>query len=188
MADLESLRRERYRVAQSIFDGSFGSAREQKLMDAVLVESGRMADLENEYADARATTTELLGTVEKSVAKTEEAAQQAANEVNRLQTAIETYKRTHTRMKNTTGHDAQRDTGTYATATTLLEERIGQAQRRLEELQAVIESYEPKPFLSEPQAQELYLQLRALLTAQEKDLRALLRPFNTHSIRSTSDE
>jgi small-conductance mechanosensitive channel len=82
-------------------------------------------------------------------------------------------------MRPTPRPDAnpQRDNGTYATASALLDERIAQAHGRLEAVQTTIQSFEPKPYLKIPQAQELYLQLRALLTAQEKELRALLHPF-----------
>jgi chromosome segregation ATPase len=177
MQDIQALRQERYSIAQSIFAQTFGTTREKKLMDAITVECGRMSDLENQYAEARAAIAELLAKAEQEVVKTEEAAQQAAKEVAALQTEIDTHKRSRTRQKGMTESDAQRDSGTYATATALLDDRVAQAQRRLDELQATIESYEPKPFLKNSQAQELYLQLRSLLSAQEKELRALLRPF-----------
>jgi ABC-type Na+ efflux pump permease subunit len=178
MSGIEALRAERYNIAKSIFADTFGSPREQKLMEAVMVETGRIAELESQYAEANASASALLAKAEQNVAKTEEAAQQAAKEVGALQAAIDGYKRTRTRQKGTADTDAQRDSSTYATATTLLDERVAQAQHRLEELQSIIESYEPKPFLKNPQAQELYLQLRSLLSAQEKELRALLRPFS----------
>jgi chromosome segregation ATPase len=177
MQDIEALRRERYSVAQSIFANTFGTTREQKLMDAVITESRRIADLEIQYSEARRTATDLLAKAEQGVARTEEAAQQAAKEVTALQAAIDAFKRTRTRQKGTAENDAQRDSGTYATAAAILDDRIAKAQQRLDEIQATIESYEPKPFLKNPQAQELYLQLRSLLSAQEKELRALLRPF-----------
>jgi chromosome segregation ATPase len=177
MEDIVALRRERYSTAKCIFAETFGTVREQKLMDAVILESGRIADLENQFSEARAAASDLLAKAEASVAKTEEAAQQAAKEVAELQAAIDAHKRTRTRQRAAVDGDAQRNSGTYATATALLDERIAQAQRRLDGIQATIESYEPRPFLKNGQAQELYLQLKSLLTAQEKELRALLRPF-----------
>jgi hypothetical protein len=177
MDSVEALRRDRYRVAKSLFAGTYGSPREQKTIEAVLVESARISDLEVQYADASKKATELLAQVEQEVVKTERASQQAAKEMAALQAAIDHYKRARIRPVPRADADPQRDSGTYATASALLDERIAQAHTRLEAIQATIQSFEPKPYLKNPQAQELYLQLRALLTAQEKELRALLRPF-----------
>jgi hypothetical protein len=70
MHDIESLREERYSVAQSIFAETFGTAREQKLMDAIAVECRRIADLEIQYAEARRAAAELLAKAEQGVSKT----------------------------------------------------------------------------------------------------------------------
>jgi hypothetical protein len=177
----DALRRERYRVAKSIFAKTYGAAREQKTIEAVLVESARISELEVQYADASKRAAGLLAEAEQEVLKAERAAQQAAREVAALQVAIDQHKRARMRPAPRADADAQRDSGTYATASALLDERIAQAHARLEDAQAAIHAFEPRPYLGDPQAQELYLQLRALLTAQEKELRALLRPFTRNA-------
>jgi hypothetical protein len=181
MTDLEGIRAERYEIAKAILAGTFGIEREQSEMEAVRLESSRIATLELQIVSARSATTELLEKTEASVVQVESAAQQAAKDLNSLQTAVDTNKRNQARQKGALDIDAHRDSETYATATALLNDRIRLAQDRLVAAEKLIDSYEPGSFLKNPEAQSLYLQLRALLAAQEKELRTFLRPLTKTS-------
>jgi transposase len=179
--DVDDTRSARYDVALSIFAGTFGGKQEQLLMESIVLESTRIAELEAQYQSARSSADDLLSALEHDVSELEGSAQKAGREIEAVQSAMNSFERVRVRQRRPPDADAERDASTYATATALLEERIRQDQIRLESLQATIEAYEPKAFLRNSRAQELYLQLKALLGAQERELRSMLRPLTKSS-------
>lgn len=155
--------------------------KELKLIETIGKEWTDIYDLNSQYASAKHATEELLKDTEREVTEIEAAAQKATEEISMLQKKIDILKQSQTKQKAMAESDAQKNESTYTTATNLLNDRIRSAQTQISMLQEMIEGYEPQLFLKNEQAQTLYLQLRALLAAQEKELRTFLRPHLTKS-------
>ena len=175
-SEREQLRADRYAAARTLWTGNFWqSEREIKSVEIINRESLRILELEQQYASAQDALSELISSTEAEITKLEELSQNATNSITKLEKELEIFKKTQSKQKAMTENELQKDQNTYQTASKLLDERLKQAQIELESVKETIESFEPRPFLKNPQAQELYLQFKALMTAQEKEIRALLR-------------
>lgn len=178
MSDIASIRASRWAEATAILTDSLGNMpKERQLMQTIGKEWLDIYDLNAQYSSAKAATEELLKDTEREVLEVETAAQKSTEDISMLQKKIDVLMQSQARRKSTMEADAQKSENTYTTATNILNDRITAAQTQLAMLQEMIEGYEPQRFLKNEQAQDLYLQLRALLTAQEKELRTFLRPL-----------
>ncbi|OHT06186.1 hypothetical protein TRFO_25895 [Tritrichomonas foetus] len=174
--ELEELRAVRYADARTLWTGSFWqNEREMKTADTINKESVRIFELEQQYQSAQAATADLIESTEAEISKLEEEAKNASSGISKIEKALDNFKKTQNKQKAVSENELHKDHNTYQTATKLLNERVAQAQIELQSIKETIEGYEPRAYLKNPQAQELYLQLRALLTAQEKELRTFLR-------------
>ena len=178
MSDLASIRAQRYEFARMFLAGeSENYEKEMQIMETIASECEEIQDLENKYSSAKAATEQIMKETEEEVVAVEAAADKASQEVGRLQKRVEMMKQDRAKGRALADSDSHKSESVYQTAINLLNERLHAAQTQLEMLQELIESYESQKFLKNPQAQDLYLQLRALLTAQEKELRSFLRPM-----------
>ena len=177
MSDIASIRAQRYEFARAFLAGeSEDQEKEMQIMETIASECEEIQDLEMKYASAKDATEQIMKETEAEVADVEAAAAKASEDIAKLQKRVEMMKQDRAKGRAWADSDSQKSESTYATAINLLNERLKAAQTQLEMLQELIESYESQKFLKNPQAQDLYLQLRALLTAQEKELRSFLRP------------
>lgn len=175
-SEIEQLRADRYAASRTLWTGNFWqNEREIKAVDIINRESLRIFELEQQYASAQEALNELTSSAESEIVQLEQLSQNASNGIAKLEKELEMFKKTQSKQKAMTENELQKDQNTYQTASKLLDERLRQAQIELESVKETIESFEPRPYLKNPQAQELYLQFKALINAQEKEIRALLR-------------
>lgn len=174
--DIEELRAERYADARTLWTGNFWrNEQEMKIVEIVNKESIRIFELEQQYSNAQAALDELLHDTEQRIMDLEEESQAASSGISRLEKELDNFKKSQSRQKAITENELQQDHNTYQNATRLLDERLRQSQLELQSVKETIDNFEPREYLKNPKAQELYLQLRALLTAQEKEIRSKLR-------------
>ena len=174
--EVEQIRADRYAAAKALWTGNFWqNEREIKTVEIINRESLRILELDQQYASAQDAMNDLINSTEAEIVQLEELSKNASNGIAKLEKELEMFKKTQSKQKAMTENELQKDQNTYQTASKLLDERLRQAQVELESVKETIESFEPRPFLKNPQAQELYLQFKALMNAQEKEIRALLR-------------
>ena len=174
--DVERLRRIRYARSRTLWTGSFFTSDDERLSSEISNrECLRLFELDQQFTSFCDAAADVSRAAEAELSRLESLSDAASAGIAKIERSLDVYKKSQNRQKAVSENELQRDQNTYQTAAKLLDERIKQAQIEIDSLKESIGAYEPRPFLKNKQAQELYLQLRALLTAQEKELRSFLR-------------
>jgi hypothetical protein len=176
--DLGALRQERYEIAISILDGEHPQNEELRLKQAMDGELLRIQELDEMYRDAKLEADELIEDTREEVDRMEKVAEMSVKDLEMLEETVNRMKKNRAKQAESALSEAERDSKTYATASGILRERINQARNELMNLEAVIESREQRSVMRNAEAQALWLQLRALLSAQDRELRSKLRPLS----------
>ncbi|KAH0795037.1 hypothetical protein GPJ56_001063 [Histomonas meleagridis] len=174
MDEIEQLRLQRYRTAQLIFDQEFLEDKNQLMfIQTMNQENLRILELEEQYQNGKIAFENAIKEIEKKIDNIEARAKSSSIEIEKLENYIDKYDRIISNQKTLSKNGMKEDRATFTQATKLLNDRIQQIQSNLEQIEERINSFEQKSVLSNPEAQELYLQLVSLLNAQEKELRSL---------------
>lgn len=174
MTDFESIRDERYQAAHALWDKDFFSDhRQMKNIEAVNKESDRIFILESQFKSAKQATDEMITATEEGVLKLEQAAKQSSKDIKALEQILENNKKNQAQSRASTEDELNKNASTYSTAQSILNGRINAAQEKINELRQRIEGFQPTKHLKNPQAQELWVQLKQLLSSQQQELRTL---------------
>lgn len=174
MTDFESIRDERYQIAQQLWDKDFFS--DQKLMKNINVvnkETDRIFILESQYKSAKQATDEMLTAAEEGVMKLEKAANQSSKDIKEIEQILENNNKNQNKTRALMEDELNKSNSTYNKATSILNDRISKAQDKINELRQRIDEFQPIKHLKNPQAQELWIQLKQLLSSQQQELRSL---------------
>ena len=175
MEDIEQLRIQRYLTSQQIFGPKFLEDKNQMMfIQTMNQENLRILELEEQYQTGKTAFESALRAIEGSIKNVESKAKASAKEIEKLEDYIEKYDHIIANQNALSKNGMKEDKATFAHASKLLNERIQQIQTNLELIQEKIDSLEQKSVLSNPHAQELYVQLLSLLNAQEKEIRSLI--------------
>ncbi|EAX90743.1 hypothetical protein TVAG_092160 [Trichomonas vaginalis G3] len=168
---ISEIREKHYADAKHLWDDDyFETSPYKKSIKTVNSESLRIFQLENEYKEAESKTGAITKQAEDYVVKLEEKAALYADEVKKLENQLDQYKQKKAEFKASIESEIKSDNKTFDKAETVLEQRIQTANDTIADLTQKINALEKLITLRMPEAQELLIQLRALLSAQSKEL------------------
>ena len=168
---ISEIREKHYADAKHLWDDDyFETSPYKKSIKTVNSESLKIFQLENEYKEAESKTGAITKQAEDYVVKLEEKAALYADEVKKLENQLDQYKQKKAEFKASIESEIKSDSKTFDKAETVLEQRIQTANDTIADLTQKINALEKLITLRMPEAQELLIQLRALLSAQSKEL------------------
>lgn len=169
-----TIRQQNYNIAASILDGSYlKSPQRQKTVSIINQEIEKIVELDEQYQKAIEASNPVIQSSKEQISQLEAKINQISDLEEKLENLVQSIQKSRSQEKNIAQKEISKDMETYSTATHLLEERIQKAQDKLDSIQQTLDSFEAEKILHNPQAQELLIQLRSLLAAQEKELRSL---------------
>ena len=167
-------RQQNYDQALAILDGTYlKSIATQKKSAVINQEVSRILELDDQYEKAIYASENAVKAIQQEISLVEEEAAKTQKIYQELATSVQNLVHSRNQDKLTTKREVSKDLETYTAANQLLQERIQKAEEKLDEIQEIINGFQSEKIFHNTQAQELYLQLRSLLSAQDKELHSL---------------
>lgn len=171
---IDEIRLKRYEIARKMWSDEFFEDRKMmKSINTVNEQSLECFKLELDYNDAEKTVAKGLEELGKKVDEAEKLSIKNNEGVNKLGKTLDDYNRRKLQYKSELQNEDRSDNKVFNKAEKAIRNRIESCHERIIAIKDAIDAIEVEEVLRNPKGQELLNQLRALLSAQQKDLKFL---------------
>ena len=171
---IDDIRLKRYETARRLWSEEFFE--DQKLMKSINTVNEQCLEcfkLEQNYNNAEKTVGSGLDILERKVDEAEKLSVKNNEGVTKLGQTLDDYNKRKLQYKSELQNEDRSDNKVFNKAEKTIKSRIEACHERVAFVKHTIDSIEVDETLRNPKAQELLNQLRALLNAQQKDLKFL---------------
>lgn len=173
---IDDLREERYKQARELWSGNFFVGKSK--MEAIGVvnsESLYCFNLENDYNSAVSKIDGVYEESEKKVIALEKQAKKSTEDVQKLEETLTKYKKDKAAFKASVDKEIKSDMSSFRESEKALNKKLEKANADIEKINDAINKIEVETSLQNPRAQELLIELRAMLLQQSKELKLIER-------------